>query len=352
MQMRTRISWIDIAKLAGILAIYAGHLTDFETLHTQYIFLFHVPIFFFIAGCMESLNNEKSFVLYARKKFVNFSVPFLTFAIINIIIWGLYQESSLRETGALLFQVSKGVIRSTFIGISLWFLSCLFVINILFFFIKKIKSKMIILLVCGFLYYIYYIVLSPMLLGKPSWIFNIDSALLYIIYYAIGYLSFDKIVRLFEEPVEPRRYIFLYLTGGSSLLYSALTYYRRDPLLWITKVPVVNIFYPVFSGLIVMWLIILLAYCCRSSTLLSEMGKNTLYFCGNEHLMRRVMDTIFSIVGVTRELNNVLATYLYAFFLLAAIHYVLVPIEKKIIETVKKNINVFLDSLPIFRLNS
>ena len=47
---KQRVEWIDIFKLLGIVAIFCGHLgTETGGLH-DFVFMYHVPLFFFASG--------------------------------------------------------------------------------------------------------------------------------------------------------------------------------------------------------------------------------------------------------------------------------------------------------------
>ena len=61
----------------------------------NFAFEFEVPLFFFVAGCIETLNKEKSIWKNIKKRFINIMIPFYIFAIASIILKVLLTNDSL-----------------------------------------------------------------------------------------------------------------------------------------------------------------------------------------------------------------------------------------------------------------
>ena len=55
-----RVVWLDVARAFGIYAIYLGHFGEAAGPAYRFAFQFHVPLFFFLAGCTEIYNREES----------------------------------------------------------------------------------------------------------------------------------------------------------------------------------------------------------------------------------------------------------------------------------------------------
>ncbi|MBO5146491.1 MAG: acyltransferase family protein [Lachnospiraceae bacterium] len=183
-----RVQWLDVAKFFGIFAIYLGHFADAAGWGHYFVFAFHVPLFFFISGCTEALNQDGILVsLY--KKIKNIFIPYVVFAIAVIIVHTINTNAAQDTVKEYLLSAVQGAIRLQFFAGSLWFLTCLFVVSIVFTLIKKMKYKILILGVSLF----FYTIAETYFNGDPMGIFNVDSAMYYLIYYALGYLLFEKI---------------------------------------------------------------------------------------------------------------------------------------------------------------
>lgn len=84
-----RIAWIDISKGIGIILVVLGHVSKNETLIT-WIYSFHMPLFFFIAGWLMwkhmwggAILNKK----YVSAKIKRLLIPFCEYRIILIVYW-------------------------------------------------------------------------------------------------------------------------------------------------------------------------------------------------------------------------------------------------------------------------
>jgi fucose 4-O-acetylase-like acetyltransferase len=66
--MNQRIEWIDVAKGIGIFLVIVGHLISHDNFNllADYIYSFHMPLFFFLSGLC--LNNNRTFVSYVGRK--------------------------------------------------------------------------------------------------------------------------------------------------------------------------------------------------------------------------------------------------------------------------------------------
>ncbi len=80
-----RVEWIDIYKSIAIILVILGHTSG---VFNRYIYLFHVPIFFLIAGYTEKFEEESLFKVIC-KKFCSLLIPFYCINIFTLI-WRLY----------------------------------------------------------------------------------------------------------------------------------------------------------------------------------------------------------------------------------------------------------------------
>lgn len=341
---KKRIEWIDVAKFFGIFAIYLGHFKEQVGLSYPFVFTFHVPMFFLISGCIENFNKEENFIKYVLKKIKSILLPFFVFSIISIIIRAFQQNASLDSVRAMIVLLLKGNIRNTFFAASLWFLSCLFVMGIVFQLIKKIKWKPIILLVCLALFIVAQKVINPSPIVVPHWIYNVDSMLYYIIYYAIGYISFPYIENLFKLKTMINKIVFA-ISGIGSFVYSALLFFEKDLLNTFYNIRYIGLFMPIIKALIVIWFFFIISKILENSKFLNEFGRNTLYLCGSEFIVKTLLPCCISILGMQINIPNPLVGYMYTFVLLIIANVYLVPIEKKIISEIQQLYSSFFHSI-------
>jgi fucose 4-O-acetylase-like acetyltransferase len=111
-----RIEWIDAAKGMGIVLIVIGHVYSVADPSALYVFLyaFHVPLFFFIAGLTYRFES-RGFVHFFRKKFRALMVPYLCYATLGYLFY-LAGYAAAERAGLNLEQFSHGLL-TPFIGI-------------------------------------------------------------------------------------------------------------------------------------------------------------------------------------------------------------------------------------------
>ena len=80
----SRIVWVDYYKAIGIFLIVLGHAVFNFTDLTCFLFLFHVPIFFFISGFLEK-TSPCPIMVYLKKSFISLIVPYFIWNILSFV---------------------------------------------------------------------------------------------------------------------------------------------------------------------------------------------------------------------------------------------------------------------------
>ena len=333
---KQRIAWIDVLKYFGIFSVYLGHMGTAAGPAYEFVFTYHVPLFFFIAGCMESISSSKSAspLSNIKKYAVTILMPFYLFAIVSIVMWALINNPKPAEVVPLLVLVAKGVVRNTFAlaGVQLWFLSCLFIMHVLFELVKLLKYKWLMLVVCLVPFLVF-----PKPQDPPRWWYNLDGALYYIVFFCIGYIVFPVLLS-FLDGTSRRNRAIIYGSGSVALVYAALVYFGRDPLKALAVVPVAANIVFLVRALIMIWFFIVLAYRFRHVTALANIGRDVLYLSGSEAMMKIVVPGIATMLGLKLEPQNTLFACIYVAFLLFITQRTLVPIERRFIDAISQRL--------------
>lgn len=172
-----RIKWIDVAKGIGIICVIIGHM-GIPSFISKYIYSFHMPLFFFISGYVFKFKDIDIFE-FIKIKSNRLLKPYLYFSFIIIIMWFFINNdwNGLR-LGLYYTLVGEGG------GIALWFLVCLFNVEIIFFIVFKLVRnnfyRDIILIALGISSYI----LSVFKIYIP---YKLNVTGTAIIFYTIGY---------------------------------------------------------------------------------------------------------------------------------------------------------------------
>ena len=131
-----RLLWPDIAKGIGIITVPIGHIYR-DTLVGQTIFLFHMPLFFFISGFF--FKSDSNLWKFCKEKALHLLIPY-TF----ILILFSYPEAfaNIDANAPLITYVRKvgrlligGQYLNTYLNV-VWFITCLFLVQNLYNFIR------------------------------------------------------------------------------------------------------------------------------------------------------------------------------------------------------------------------
>lgn len=106
------------------------------------VYAFHIPLFFFMSGMVFNSDKYPSVCFFIKRRTKTLQLPYLVFSFITWVLWvGMWVVSNdatdywypLLQT--LIAQGSSSFLRH---NIPLWFVTCLFVVEVLFYLINKL----------------------------------------------------------------------------------------------------------------------------------------------------------------------------------------------------------------------
>ncbi len=255
--MQDRIIWLDNLKAFGILAVILGHIA---TPLGFFIYSWHMPLFFFLAGLL--IKHELTTKQFILKDFKRLMLPYFVFALVALILETVKRIILNRdglnyvdEIKGIFIWMDYGSLINTY-GFVLWFLPALFFARILVFFLNKFtKTFLIKTAIIIFLFYLSF---------NLNIIFAIDNALNAVVFVFIGSVYF----RLVENDRWLGAFPFLLL----GLIYSlgipgldlSSKYYENVPI---------NILYSIS---IIFTFILIIKKINYENKLLSLWGSNTM----------------------------------------------------------------------------
>ena len=135
---------IDILRGIAIFLVVFGHISHIGWTKT-YIWGFHIPIFFFISGMLFNENKYNSITNFIKSKFRTLIIPYGIFYLTTFVYWLVierYTRGGVTPASQLigLFYGTYNLKYMMFNG-ALWFIPCLFSIELLYYFIAKIKNN-------------------------------------------------------------------------------------------------------------------------------------------------------------------------------------------------------------------
>ncbi|SDD51404.1 Fucose 4-O-acetylase [Paenibacillus sp. UNCCL117] len=178
-----RIHWVDTLKGIGIILVILGHTPALNI--KGYIFSFHMPLFFFISGYLFQTNKYPTFINFLNKKGKSLLIPYLAFSVISILANSVLSQAHIDIKPSL-----KAFFISTRNQIpfneALWFLTCIFIVEVMFYLISRVCKYDWLKLV--FAIVIYLVGFKLFNNKEPQLPWNIDSAMTYLLYFALGYV--------------------------------------------------------------------------------------------------------------------------------------------------------------------
>ncbi|MBR0502978.1 MAG: acyltransferase [Paludibacteraceae bacterium] len=341
-----REKWIDVARCLGIFGIYSVHMG--ESIGSAYIFFFKfiVPLFFFLAGCTETYQKDISFFDYVRLKIKRIILPTFLFVLFVMLVRLLQEVSILGSAKVLWNAIVYGELRNLpYVG-SLWFFTCLFVIQIFFRALCKLKNKWVVLALSTALLLIseYALPHRPML--EPQWAWNVDSAMFYIFYYALGFVFYPYLRNWFLLDTKKKRISWV-VVALVSVVYTIAIFGETEALLIGHFEPYAQLaLHPVYSELnlvVVCPCLIIMCILCVSRLfeqveVFNVCGMNTLYLCGNEMIMKMIVPSLVGMIGLELQFPSPISAYFYCILLMFLTYKFVIPVQRNLIGWMENHI--------------
>ena len=191
-----RWDYNDLAKSLGMLAILWGHirLTGWSN---AFVYAWHIPLFFFLSGMVFDKSRYANFRTFIIKKVKSLLVPYVIFSFLTWTIWVGYSwvaHAQVESYWMPLIQtfVAQGSGGFLLHNVPLWFVTCLFMMEIVYYLIAdwggvKILIGTIILAATS-----YYIITYVDIIDITMLPWNIEVVCLGLPFFAIGHLVVQK----------------------------------------------------------------------------------------------------------------------------------------------------------------
>lgn len=186
-----RVEYIDIAKGLGMFLVVYAHIL-LEGPVNWYIYAFHMPLFFFLSGLLFSPERYGRCVDLVKKRIGSLLVPYLFYSVITWLVWAAYSYLFRKNVDSYWMPLLQTFIAQGSGGflvhnVPLWFVTCLFTVEVLYYFIAKIKNvpvRMIVITALTCLGYCMIEVFGFFPFDLLPW--SIEVAFAAIIFYAVG----------------------------------------------------------------------------------------------------------------------------------------------------------------------
>ena len=350
----SRVKWIDTLRFLAISAVLLGHYTQAAGRFYTLVFIYHVPLFFFISGFFARssafhTDDQRSFLSGARllvsrtkKNARRILLPYYFFVFSSILLVFLVSNgASIRIVKEWIISALFGI-RNTLVNGGSWFFPCLFSVMLLHDLLSLfLKKRCLVTLCCIVLFIIEEHAFTPNLINNPSMIYNVDSALYYMLFYDLGELVFPHIHRLLAIG-ESRTFqaklikssVIVVLSVSSAYIGYVCFYdgYIRFSFPY-SSLPIVSNILSLVVIFAFFWINIIAANLLQNVSVFNEIGQNTMYICGNEHIVKLLFTQTLLIFNITEHFTNPLSCLIHMSLMMYLNLKFLIPIEKRILRS-------------------
>ena len=199
--MEKREKWIDYTKLFACVLVVVGHLlqglnkaniqwnSDLYEYIDNFIYIFHMPLFMCLSGYLYAkltkISNIKEYELFIKKKFINFSIPYVVFYVAYVVINMIFSSSVNSQNG---MQSILNILTNPMPPF--WFLYALFLIFVLVPIVEKIckRNTCVVFAVFVLLHLLEIFVSTP--------IYAINIVCQYGVYFYLGKVVLENIKKI------------------------------------------------------------------------------------------------------------------------------------------------------------
>lgn len=193
---KDRFDYIDIAKALGMLTIMWGHIAIGKSV--TFVYAFHIPLFFFLSGMVFVKDKYHNFSSFVMRRIHTLIIPYLIYSFVTWVVWVAFSYAThahvesywmpLLET--LIGQGSEGYLVH---NVPLWFVSCLFVIELAYYWIAKLHDVWNVV-VCLLLAAVGYVLVNYCpFFDFTTLPWSIEVAMMAMIFYSTGNLFVKNI---------------------------------------------------------------------------------------------------------------------------------------------------------------
>ncbi len=197
-----RIEILDFIRGLAMILVITHHA---GTPGNMWIIAFHMPFFFILSGYTESLREKSvtdlKFTEYFKKRFIKLVIPYFMFETFNLFVCLFLRIISHKSLDLFpyLLRIILCLNPSEFTGelSRLWFLPCIFICDILYYWIIKLTRNKISLLYTAVLLFILSYEITHRLNSRLP--FTIDIAVMATAFMILGYVGNSIITFLIRE---------------------------------------------------------------------------------------------------------------------------------------------------------
>ena len=264
-----------MSKSIGIILVILGHTFDIPNNLYLSIFSFHMPIFFILSGMVfnKNKNINMGFGNFIKKRFFQYMIPYYIFGFVDLVIEIMWRIAVTKKNVDFSYIIGsiKGIMLCSYdlpiFATPIWFLFCLFVSNLIFFQILKLRLRNQCIIIC-FSLLLHYILITwikdcvPYMVNFPNFVLStffmwigynykylidkfylfLNSSIIIIIDFVLVFFSFYLVI-LTQNKVNLRSntfgnyFVFLFssilISLGLIFIIKKFIFLKNSFLLWL-----------------------------------------------------------------------------------------------------------------------
>ena len=162
------------------------------------VYSFHIPVFFFLSGTVFKKEKYTSLFSLVKRRFFTLLIPYLIY---SVLTWGFWVLDSYTKGNALtgcykpLVEtfIARGSAGYMIHNPALWFVTCLFVVEVLYYFICKLPDAVNIAVCALCAVCAYFLMLPNRFFDFTALPWNIEVALASVLFYGLGNIFSQRV---------------------------------------------------------------------------------------------------------------------------------------------------------------
>ena len=338
-----RLNVIDVAKGIGMILVIFAHVNYTPELLVL-IYSFHMPLFFLISGMLYNKDKYPDFKSFLKRRVKTLIIPYVYFAFFSIVYVFISEKMfpQLFDIPAekyiqYLIQIVISNWSGTHANEPLWFVLCLFLVEILYFFISRNKVRVIIS-VCFFLSCCGWVLESGMLNFDNKLLpWSLDSALFALSFYAIGNLSSGFVQNTIRR-IKENRYGNVICIG----LIILFVIVWLPPTLMNGKITMGskilnNGFLLYLNGVLGSIIVLLISILLEKSKFLAYCGRNSFVLMASHYMIRRyTLPKYYALLGIELYDKKIFKETIIPFLIVFAISLLFTYLYEKMNRMIRR----------------
>ena len=336
MNNHKRENWIDIAKGIGILLVIIGHSSERPMVLKQFIYSFHMPLFFIISGYVYNHNKwkEKGIKQLIICRFRDYIIPYFVFGFINLGLNALVEarhmtvseliHSTIEHAFWLFYSYGSAARMPN--CTALWFLPCLFLCTIYVFVLLNIENRVVRYFICLCGLGINAIV-SHFAVPQLPW--HIDTVLVASVFILIGYEL--KNAKMLTDNIMRKNFL------GCIFVIGLIFTYMNTELSFNANI-YGNMIFMLIGSFSLSYVCLWICTRIKKSSILSHFGRGTVIVMAFSYFFKTLSIFIWTKIPVIKD-------YVYAWWIESIVViimcYITIYIYNKFLTWIKRKSNLY-----------